>query len=311
MNMKKNILIIWFSQTGQLTNMINHLVQGFDKDQCEIDFCQFQLQGQFPFPWQKRNFFNQMPEVVLGIPFDIHETPIAFKQKYDLVIYAYQPWFLHPSLTATSIIKNLSIQAILKDTPVITLIGARNMWLHAQEKIKEYLIEANATLVGNIVLVDGAKNLASMITVQRWMFKGKKDPYFIFPAAGIHDKDIQRLPAFGKIIQRYLIAADFSGLQAELIQNKAVAVKTQLIPLEQRGVTNFRKFAKWIYAAGDKQSEARYKREWVFSFLLPKVASLLSPITFISNQIKGVLQKESLLQLKAYFESIQFKKNMF
>lgn len=309
--MKKNILVIWFSQTGQLTNMVNQLAQGFDKAKCDIDYCQFQLNGQFPFPWQKRNFFNQMPEVVLGIPFQIEEQPISFKEKYDLIIFAYQPWFLHPSLPATSIIKNSRIQVIIKNTPVITLIGARNMWLHAQEKIKEYLQEASSILVGNIVLVDAAKNLASMVTVQRWMFKGKKDPFLIFPAAGIHDVDIARLPKFGELIQEYLINNQLEQLQTALIQAKAVIVKPQLIPLEQRGVTNFRKFARWIHAAGDKQSEVRYKREWVFSFLLPKVATLLSPITFIGNQIKGVLQREALLKSKAYFESVKFEKNKF
>lgn len=309
--MKKQILFIWYSQTGQLSEMVAKLASGFDKNLVDIDYCQFQFKERFPFPWKKKKFFNQMPEVVLGIPFDIDEQPISFKSKYDLIVFAYQPWFLHPSLPASSIIQDKNIQSILKDTPVVTLIGARNMWLHAQEKIKEYLVQSSTKLVGNIVLVDGAKNLESMFTVQRWMFKGKKDPYFIFPAAGIHEKDIARLPALGSIVSKHLQANTIDQLQTAIVQQQGVVVKTQLIPLEQRGVTNFRKFAKWIYAAGDKQSDARANREWVFSFLLPKVATILSPITFIGNQIKGILLKEKLAQDKQYFESIKFEKNKF
>jgi hypothetical protein len=309
--MKKQILFIWYSQTGQLSNMVHSLASGFDKEHCEIDYCQYKFEKRFPFPWTKRYFFNQMPEGVLGIPFEIDEQPIVFKEKYDLIIFAYQPWFLHPSLPSMSIIKNDKIQKVLKNTPVITLIGARNMWLHAQEKIKEYLCEAQANLVGNIVLVDSAKNLASMFTVQRWMFKGKKDAYFIFPPAGINELEIQNLYRLTPLIEQNLQSTNFENLQSKLLDAKALQVKPQLIPLEQRGVTNFRKFAKWIYDGGDKNSENRYKREWVFSFLLPKVATLLSPITFISNKIKALINKDKLLKDKAYFESVLFISNKF
>lgn len=63
---------------------------------------------------------------------------------------------------------------MLKDTPVITLIGCRNMWLMAQEKVKKLLAESEAKLIGNVVKVDQSNDWASFITTPLWMLTGKK-----------------------------------------------------------------------------------------------------------------------------------------
>lgn len=63
---------------------------------------------------------------------------------------------------------------MLKDTPVITLIGCRNMWLMVQEKVKKLLAESEAKLIGNVVKVDQSNDWASFITTPLWMLTGKK-----------------------------------------------------------------------------------------------------------------------------------------
>ena len=80
-------------------------------------------------------FFNQFPESVHLKPAPI-EKPILQREKYDLVIIAYSVWFLSPSQPITAFLQSEQAK-ILKNTPVITLIGCRNMWLMAQEKMKK------------------------------------------------------------------------------------------------------------------------------------------------------------------------------
>lgn len=290
--------------------MVHQLASGFDSN-CEIDFCRYTFEGRYPFPWNQTYFFNQMPETVLGISFEIKEQPISLKPKYDLIIFAFQPWFLHPSIPSWSIISHPPIQALLHNTPVVTLIGARNMWLNALECIKKKLHDIGALHSGNIVLVDGASNLASMITVQRWMFQGKKEATFFLPAAGIHANDILRLKALGFIVQKHLLGNTWLELQDDLVKSGAVQVKTQLIPLEQKGVNNFKRFAEWIIQAGAQGSKERNRREWVFSFLLPKVAKILSPITFVSNRVKRFIHRHEIEKQRLYFESVRYEKNIF
>ena len=59
--------------------------------------------------------------------------------KYDLIIFGYQPWFLSPSLPATALLKNETFKKIMKNSPIVTVIGARNMWLNSQESVKQLI----------------------------------------------------------------------------------------------------------------------------------------------------------------------------
>lgn len=105
-------------------------------------------------------------------------------KKYDLIIFAYQVWFLSPSIPANSFLKSDYGKKMLANTPVVTINGSRNMWIMAQEKVKTLLKNANSNLVGNIALVDRAPNLISVITIVKWMFSGEKKTFGHFSVAG-------------------------------------------------------------------------------------------------------------------------------
>jgi hypothetical protein len=75
------------------------------------------------------------------------QTP---KGTFDLIILGYQPWFLSPSIPMNSFLQSKYAE-LLRNHKVLTIIGSRNMWLNAQEKMKERLLELDAQLVGNIV----------------------------------------------------------------------------------------------------------------------------------------------------------------
>ena len=136
--MKPKILVLYYSQTGQLREILDSLFSIITKD-CEIDIVEIKPVKKFPFPWTADSFFNCMPECVQQIAEEIH--PIQYpRNDYDLIVLGYQPWFLSPSLPFTSFLKS-PYAAILRNKPVITVVGSRNMWLNAQEKTKQSLIE--------------------------------------------------------------------------------------------------------------------------------------------------------------------------
>lgn len=169
---QKHILVISYSQTGQLNELTQHFLQPLkQQENIVIEECQIKPIQPYSFPWKFIPFFNQFPESVHLKPAPI-EKPILQREKYDLVIIAYSVWFLSPSQPITAFLQSEQAK-ILKNTPVITLIGCRNMWLMAQEKMKKMLTALDANLIGNVVKTDQSNAWASFITTPAWMFSGK------------------------------------------------------------------------------------------------------------------------------------------
>ncbi len=274
--MKNRILIIYYSQSGQLKQIAENFASPFLQNQVEVDWLPIEPEKPFDFPWSGKSFFDAMPESVMGIPAPLKKIVLK-NHVYNLVIFAYSPWFLSPSIPATSILNQAEIQKLLKNTPVVTLIGSRNMWIMAQEKIKALLKNAGANLVGNIVLEDKHTNLISAITIQYWMFTGKKDKFLnLFPKPGVSSEDIQSTTRFGEIVLKALVKQDFAHLQTELLQEGAVKVHPNLLFIESRGSMLFGIWAKII--SSKKNRELWLK---IFKYYLVIALFLLSPIVVI------------------------------
>ena len=187
--MAKKVLVAYYTQTGQLREIVDSVMQPLLKSR-EIDVAYEEIKPDpaFPFPWTSDQFFQAMPESVKGIPCELEPLSVKGDENFDLIIVAWQPWFLSPSIPIHAFFQQPAARSVLKGKPVVTIIGSRNMWVMAQERIKEYIKSAGGTLVGNIMLYDKAANLLSVISIIRWMFKGKKDRYMkIIPPAGVSD----------------------------------------------------------------------------------------------------------------------------
>jgi hypothetical protein len=247
--MSKKILALYYTQSGQLEEITNNFTEPLIAAGHTVEKLHLKPVHDFPFPWTTPVFFEAMPESVLGIAAELQ--PFRLKEnKYDLVVFAYQPWFLSPSIPANSMLQHSVIKAVLKDTPVITLIGARNMWLNAQEKIKKYLKDAGAKLVGNVALVDKHNNHVSVVTIFHWMLTGRKDrKWGIFPVPGVADEDITHANVYGEIIKPYLLNDNYDGMQQELVNAKAVEIKYGLMFIESKAGIMFKLWAKKIYGS--------------------------------------------------------------
>ena len=229
---EKKILVVHYSQSGQLTEITDKFVSGLSAN--SIEKIRVRMQKEFDFPWTSERFFDAMPESVLGIPAAL-DSFHPKEESYDLIVFAYQPWFLSPSIPATSILANDEFRNRLKNTPVITIIGARNMWLNSQERVKKVLNECGAKLVGNIALTDKNNNLISAVTILHWMLSGRKDSFLgIFPKPGIANDLIEGMNKYGHIVNDSLHQNDWDLLQKKLVAEGAVEVKSNLMFIEAR-----------------------------------------------------------------------------
>src|SRR5690606_35693197 len=127
-----------------------------------------------------------------------------------------------PSQPITGFLRSEEATKLLRDRPVLTVIGCRNMWLNGQEEVKQDLRAAGASLVGNIVLQDDHPNIISTLTVIRWAFTGQKQAAGILPAAGVADHDIRRSSRFGTVIYRHLTENKLQDLQHDLLMSGAI-----------------------------------------------------------------------------------------
>ena len=279
--MNKKLLIVYYTQSGQLQEIVESFAAPFVRDNgVAVETLRIYPQHDFAFPWTSDRFFDAMPESVNGTPLTLQ--PLAFKeQSYDLIVIAYQPWFLSPSIPTTSLLHDTTFIKLLANTPVVTLIGARNMWLNAQEKIKKLLTDAGARLVGNIALLDKNSNLISAVTILHWMLTGRKDKkYGIFPIPGVSEKDIQGAHVFGSVVLQHLSQGNLETLQPDLVKTKATEVDSDLMFIEQRAG---RLFSIWSGII----TKTKNRKAWlvVFKYYLLVALFIVAPIVLLINNI--------------------------
>lgn len=257
--MGKKILVIYYTQSGQLEDILNNFTAPLIEAGNSVEKVRVHVINDYPFPWNGKAFFSVMPDCVLGVPTEL--KPFQLKEnKYDLIILGYQAWFLSPGIPTNSILQHPSVKAVLKDTPVVTITGARNMWISAMQRIKKILKESEARLIGSIALFDKHHNFISFITIFYWMFKGKKGRWLgIFPKPGVADTDIANTVLFGATLQKYLQTENFDGLQDEFIRQKAIEVKYNLMFIESKAS---KIFAIWANIIAKKKKRG----PWLVAF---------------------------------------------
>lgn len=244
--MTKKILAVYYTQSGQMAEIIDSFTAPLIAGGAVVEKVKIKPIANFDFPWTGKRFFSVMPACVLGVPTSLE--PFNFKEsKYDLIIMAYQPWFLSPSIPSNSLLQSPEFKQLLNGTPVITISAARNMWINAFVRIKKMLADAGANLVGNIALVDKHPNVVSFITIFYWMLSGKKERYLnIFPKPGVDEADIKNTAVFGHIVNRHLGADNWTTLQDDLLKENAVVINYKLMFIEARAKPIFAVWAKFI-----------------------------------------------------------------
>ncbi len=306
----KNVLVIYYTQSGQLLEISKNITEALASSQeVNLTFYEIKLKNNFPFPWNRREFYDIFPETFQQIPSELEdlENPVL-KSQYDLIILAYQVWYLSPSIPTNSFLNSKIANSLLKDTPVITVIGCRNMWIQAQEKVKRLLLEKQAKLVGNIALVDRHINHISVITIVQWMFSGVKKRYLgIFPRPGVSDKDIDESSKFGPVILKNLLRNNFDSLQDQLLEKKAIKIKPFLVLMDKRANVLFAKWANLISKKSKPKSEKRKGWMKLFNMYLVFAIWVMAPIVFALFLLTYVPLIGNIKRDKQYYSSIDLK----
>jgi hypothetical protein len=278
--MGKKVLAIYYSQSGQLGEIIDRFIAPLAEAGASVEKVSIKPATDYPFPWTGEQFYSVMPECVLRSPTAL--APFTLKEtSYDLIVLGYQAWFLSPSIPSNSLLHHPAFLAILQHTPVITITGARNMWLNAFVGVRGSLLEAGARLVGNIALVDKHPNHISFFTIFHWLLGGKKDRYLnIFPLPGVSASDIANTSVYGRIAAPYLATGDWEGLQDKLIGQKAVDLKYSIWLLESKAVPTYTVWANFIV-------KRKKRKGWlaVFKYYLVFSLFVAAPILLIVDAV--------------------------
>lgn len=239
----KQILAVGYSQTGQLDAVLDSVLEPLcDAEDIELTRVSLEPIGPYPFPWPFWRFFDTFPETIYEEPDPIDGTLLPSRKDFDLVIFAYQVWFLSPSMPAMAFLQSEQARRLLRGRPVVTIIGCRNMWLMAQEKVKAHLAALEAQLVDNVVLTDSAHSAATFISTPLWMLTGRRGPFLggLIPAAGIPRQDIAAASRFGEVIAASLPRRPESDTSPMLEGWGAVKINEHLIASEKLAHRSFR-----------------------------------------------------------------------
>jgi len=299
----KKVLVVHYSQTGQLTRVVKSICATLGGKNIEIAHEYLRPKECYPFPWPLFQFFDVFPESVYLDPPELEPLQLDTQVKYDLIILAYQVWFLSPALPITAFLKSPQAQTLLQDRPVVTLIACRNMWLMAQEKMKTLLQACGAKLRDNVVLVDPGPSLTTFITTPRWLLSGNKGKSGGFlPPAGVSENDIDNASRFGRALA-YALNNDLEQHDAPMLTGlKAVVVDPKLITSEKVGNRSFMIWGRILRKMG-KAGDPRRKPILLFyiCFLVILIITVVPITMFIKSLLRPLIQKK-LNSQKAYFE---------
>ncbi len=286
----KKVLLLWYSQTGQLKNIARSIARPLEEaDNVEITFCNYKPVKDFPFPWTSDQFFDVFPESVTGQTVEIADPDIDTNTSYDLILLAYQVWYLSPSIPVWSMLHDKRFAKMFKGAKVVTILGVRNMWVMAHRKLSKKLEDLGSTHMGNIVLHDPYPNLISVVTVIKWMLTGNQGPYKIFPRSGVTTEAIGKAKTFGDILLEAIRADEYDQLQKKLVEAGAVKVNFALKTTEQNGIRIFGLWAGFILKKGGPDDQRRLRRVRLFKNYLMVLIFLLSPFTTVIFQVINLL----------------------
>jgi hypothetical protein len=300
----KRVLFVSYSQTGQLDAVAQSVAAPLRASPAvEVVFERLDPVAPYPFPWPFLQFFDTFPETVHARPRPLRPLRVGAEEPFDLIVLAYQVWFLSPSQPMTAFLQSPEAARLLRGRPVITLIACRNMWLMAQETVKQRLGALGAHLIDNVVLTDRAHSAATFISTPLWMLTGRRGPFLggAVPAAGIDAADIAAAGRFGAAIEAGLPALDAAAPHALLKGLGAVKVNERLIASERIGHRSFRLWGRLLLSLGPPGSLLRRAVLCLYIVFLATMIVTVAPATALIKRFLALFQPERIARQRAYF----------
>ncbi len=300
----KRVLIIWFSQSGQLRDIVESITQPLrDSTMIEVVDAELKPVKPYPFPWPFWRFFDTFPECIHADPDPIQPLNIADDVEFDLIIIAYQVWFLSPSLPTIAFLQSEQAKRLLNGKPIVTLVGCRNMWLMAQERVKELLNQIGAHLIDHIALPERTHGAVTVITTPWWVLSGNRGPYLkgFLPRAGVWESDIHTASRFGKAIATQLPLRSISDTHSMLKGLGAVTVHPELIGSETIGRRSFRLWGTLLRACGRPGGSLRRVVLSIYVLFLITMLVTVVPIIFMLKTLLAPFTPARVARQRQYF----------
>lgn len=300
----KNVLVVEYSQTGQLTAVLDSLLAPLQEPGSGVLVHREVLRPipAYPFPWPFWSFLDTFPETVAGDPPPLAPLSVGAGTAFDLVIIGFPVWFLSPPPPVTAFLRSEAGRRLVRGRPVVTVTACRNMWLMAQETMKQLLKDSGACHCDHVALVHRGSALATFITTPRWLLTGRKNAFWGFAPAGVGEDEIRACGRFGLAL-REALASDAEQRHEPMLRGlRACAVDPRLITSEQVGLRSFRLWSRILRRAGRPGAPLR---RVLLAFYLVFLLSLIITVVPLSMLVRAVLRpllQRRLNSVQASFE---------
>jgi len=298
----KRVLVVHYSQSGQLSDIAGRIVDPLRAAGHEVHLETLAPEQAFPFPWPVFAFFDVFPECVqLDAP-TLRPLGVAADTPFDLVILTYQVWYLSPALPMTAFLQSPCGRRLVSGKPVITLVACRNMWLSAQETMKQLIADAGGRLIDHLAFTDQGHPLATFITTPRWVLTGRRDPFLGLPPAGISPDEIRQARRFGLALADGLDHDREKSGRPMLAGLRAVTVDPRLAISERAGRRAFAVWSKLVRAFGKRGQWRRLPILFLFVAYLVTLIVTVVPISLLIQWAFSPWLKPRLERLKTELE---------
>ncbi len=294
--MALRILVVHYSQTGQLPRIVRSMLAPLSgRDDVQIDWHAIVPRPAYPFPWSFLGFLDAFPESVYLDPPAVESG--GLRDDYDLIVLAYQVWFLAPSLPITGFLRSQEA-GLLRGKRIVTVIGCRNMWTTAHRSMVDLLEALGARIADNVVFTDSGPMWSTFISTPWWLLTGNKGPLLgMLPEAGVSARDIDRAARFGRALADAL--ADIArGAPGPFLRGlAAVKVNVHTMLAERIGHRSFRVWGRLLRALGPPGSPKRKPVLVIYAvFLVAMILTALpvtAAITAVFARLSSTVRKQA------------------
>lgn len=205
----KRAVIFSYSQTGQLTDTVRAFTEPLVAAGWRIRHVPVTPARPYPFPWPIAKFFGVFPDSVDERARIALDTSVSQPRSDpdELVVLAYQVWFLAPSLPMRTLLN--AHPEVFADRDVVSVIACRNMWYSAAVEVDRRLRTLGARHLGAVVATDTRPQFVTLVTTLRWLLGGKREARGVFGRAGIDQRELDRVRDCG--IAWAASSSDISG----------------------------------------------------------------------------------------------------
>ena len=302
--LRRVLVVAAFSQTGQLRDVVESMVSplraaaGIELVERVIEPAQ-----KPPFPWPFMQFFDTFPESVHEVAPTLVPLPEDDGGPFDLVVLAYQVWFLSPAPAMTSFLQSDQARAWISGAPVVTVVACRNMWLMAQERMRARIRELGGHLVDHVALTDSAHSAATFISTPAWLLTGNKGPFLggLVPAAGIPAATIAAAARFGRAWADALPTRSRSDQRSMLAGLGAVRVNERLVASEKIARRSFLLWGALLRKAGGPGAFPRRCLLVAYIVFLVSLICTVVPASALIKRLAAPLFRRRTALQKAYY----------